>query len=119
MGPAREGVPERILRGFFVVEGLLVARYNAALEAVGAPPTERSRFRIDAAGYSPEVADDLDDAFYLGGRELGAHGLILSVEQLEAPLVHPGLGHAADAFREVTSSAIREISSLTLREAIP
>ena len=44
--------------------------------------------------------------------------IVLSVEQLAAPLVHPGLGYAAAAFRAVTGDATREISGITLREPL-
>ncbi|MCZ6784358.1 MAG: hypothetical protein O7G30_13725 [Proteobacteria bacterium] len=111
--------PEPLLRGFFPVDApLLVDHYNAGLEAVGTPATALSHFHIDAAGYSPEVADELGDPLYLGSASPLACGLVVSVAQLGGPLVHPGLGFAAEAFRNITARARHEIASLTMREPL-
>ena len=60
-------MPARLLRGFFRVDDpLLVSRYRAALETIGAPIPDLATgrtFHVDAAGYSPELAAELDDPF--------------------------------------------------------
>ena len=96
----------------------MVARYREALSAIGAADTGRRAFHVDAAGYSPEIAAEQEDPFYLGVGMPDACAIVLSVEQLAAPLVHPGLGYAAAAFRAVTGDATREISGITLREPL-
>jgi hypothetical protein len=112
-------VPQGLLRGLFPVDGeLLVARYRAALEALGSNAGQRSRFHIDAAGYSPEIAADLADPHYLRSGVLHAHAVIVSAEQLRAPLIHPSLGYAADAYRQVTRKASQEIARIMLREPL-
>lgn len=112
-------MPKSLLRGFFRVDdALMVARYREGLAAVGAPQTGRRTFHVDAAGYSPEIAADLGDPFYLGVGVPDASAIILSVEQLGAPFVHPGMGYATAAFRAITSGATREITGITLREPL-
>jgi hypothetical protein len=112
-------LPDALLRGFFRVDdALLLARYGAALEAIGLSRPARRSFHVDAAGYSPELAADLDDPLYLCPGALRAHAVILSAEQLGAPLVHPGLGFAAEGYRSVTSAARSQISTITLREPL-
>jgi hypothetical protein len=101
-----------------VDEGLLAERYRAALAAVGATAPERPAFHVDAAGWSPELALDLGDPFYLGARALEAHAVVLSAEQLAAPLLHPSLGFAAAAYREWLRRGSREIAAITLREPL-
>lgn len=116
---AAHDLPAPLLRDFFRVDdALLVEHYNAALAAIGVPKTARSSFHVDAAGYSPELAGEFGDPLYLSPGVLRAHALIVAVEQLGAPLVHPGLGFAADAYRSVTAAARREISRITLREPL-
>ena len=86
-------IPVRLLAGFVEVDDpLVVARYNTSLEAIGVEPTRLARFRVDAAGYSPDVAAEREDPFYLGADALHAHAIIVFSAQFAAPLVHPGLG---------------------------
>ncbi len=119
MEPPAPALPAPLLRGLHRVDdALAVERYNAALVELGAEPTGLARFHLDAAGYSPEVAEERGDALYLCGGVLRAHAVILAVEQLTAPLVHPGLGFAADAYRRVSAAARREIGRITLREPL-
>jgi hypothetical protein len=112
-------VPDGFLRGLFPVDGeVLVSRYRAALQMLGSSPGSRSRFHIDAAGYSPEIAADLADPHYLRSGVLHAYAVIVAAEQLRAPLIHPSLGFATAAFREVTRKASSEIARITLREPL-
>lgn len=116
---AQTDLPAPLLRDFFRVDDpLRVEHYNAALAEIGAPKTARKSFHVDAAGYSPELAAELGDPLYLSPGVLRAQAVIVAVEQLSAPLVHPGLGFAADAYRSVTAAARREISRITLREPL-
>ena len=79
-------IPDALLRGFHRVDDpLMVARYCEALEAIGASGTDRHVFHIDAAGYSPEIAADLGDPFYLGQGVPDACALLLCGAQLSAP----------------------------------
>lgn len=119
MSRAAAPLPEPLRRELFRVDDpLLVERHGAALAALGAPNPGRSVFHVDAAGWSPEVADELGDPFYLGGSALEGHAVILSAEQLAARLVHPGLGFGAVPFRSVTRASAREIGAITLREPL-
>lgn len=119
MDPAPRALPERLLRGFVQIDSeLLVERYRAALDAAGAPRTELRCFRVDAAGYSPEIAAELDDPHYLAGEALRSYGIVVSPKQSAAPLVHPGLGFAADVYRRICAEASQEIGALTLKEPL-
>jgi hypothetical protein len=120
MPGASASPPRCLVRGLLRVDDpLLRERTNAALAALELPPTELSLFHLDAAGWSPEIAAERQDPFYLGGaRELGSAGMLVSVAQLDVPLVHPAFGYAADAYRRVVSGARREIAALLLREPL-
>jgi hypothetical protein len=117
---AAEGLLEPGLARALVLvdDAALAARYRDALAALGARAPVCARFHVDAAGWSPEVADELADPFYLGGGPLEARAVVLGAAQLAAPLVHPGLGFAAGAFRALARERARELAALTLREPV-
>ncbi|MGI9400142.1 MAG: DUF6638 family protein, partial [Rhizobiaceae bacterium] len=48
-----------------ISEPHLVERYEKALEGFGIKPPGLKKFRIDMAGFSPEIAEALGDADYL------------------------------------------------------
>lgn len=112
-------LPRALLHGLLPVDDeLRVGRYWDALDALGIRAERRRRFHVDAAGFSPEIADDLKDPHYLRSSVLHAHAILVGEDQLGAPLVHPSLGYAADAFREITRKDRREIGAITLREPL-
>lgn len=116
---ARRELPRALLAELCPVDDDLVAeRYREALGALGIEAPERRRFHLDAAGYSPEVAADLGDPLYLGSGPLSARAVLVSVEQLGSPQVHPSFGWAAEAYRKLTGRWRREIAKLTLREPL-
>jgi hypothetical protein len=116
---AQAPLPEALAEGLVRVDDpLLQARHREALAALGIHAPERSGLHVDAAGFSPELADALGDPFYLGGGPLEARGLLLGPSQLGARLVHPGLGFAREALRRLADRAAREASALTLREPL-
>jgi hypothetical protein len=116
---AEERLPETLSEGLVRVdEPLLRARHHEALAALGVHAPERRVLHVDAAGFSPEIAEALGDPFYLGGGPLEARGFWLGPEQLGARLVHPGLGFAAEVLHEFGNAARREVASLTLREPL-
>jgi hypothetical protein len=116
---AEAPLPLSLRRGLFRLDDpLLVERYRTGLAALGVRAPERAVLHLDAAGFCPEVADALGDAFHLGAGALEGHAVVVCLEQLGARLVHPGLGFGAVAFRSVTRGATREIGALTLREPL-
>lgn len=112
-------VPSGLGRRLFAVEDpLLVARYRTAMEHLGLRPTRLEAFRLDAAGWSPEVAGELGDAHYLGRGPSRPAFVVLSVDQLEAPLLQPNAGFGARPYLEWAAAHRRELADLTLREVV-
>jgi hypothetical protein len=112
-------VPERLLRDLFPIDDeLMESRYHAGLAQLDVSAPSLERFHIDAAGFSPEIAVALGDPHYLRSGTLHAHAIIVAPAQLNAALVHPSLGYAAEAFMRVTRSAAPEITRITLREPL-
>jgi hypothetical protein len=69
-------------------------------------------------GYSPEVALELEDPFYLGHGESRPFVLILSLDQLAGPMVHPGAGFGVLPFRKMTEALGSALASLTLSSPV-
>ena len=43
----------------------MVARYNEALKKLTGKQTKLTEFMVDISGFAPEIADELEDPFYL------------------------------------------------------
>jgi len=119
MGESAPPLSAELRRDLFRVDDpLLAGRYRDALVALGSPPPLPAVFHVDAAGWSPEVALALGDPFYLGRAALEGFAVILGVEQLGAPLVHPSLGFAAAALQGFCAAFRSEIGAIALREPL-
>ncbi|MBX4205353.1 MAG: hypothetical protein KW788_04195 [Candidatus Doudnabacteria bacterium] len=65
---------------------VLVARYNRCLERLGIEPTKLTRFRIDGAGWSPEVAKEKGSNLYLSHGVPNQMVVILTPDQRRRPI---------------------------------
>ena len=63
------------------IKGALVERYNQCLNIIGKTPTKLSAFSIDGIGWSPEVAEEKDDLYYLNNGEANPHAIIITPQQ--------------------------------------
>jgi hypothetical protein len=115
---AAASLPRRLLEGFVRVEGLLAERYQQALAEIGAGRTDLRAFHVDAAGYSPEIALERRDPHYLGQGPFEPHAVLVCLEQLSAPLVHPGLAYARNAHLEAIASARAGIAAVLQHDAL-
>jgi hypothetical protein len=101
-----------------IEDPLLVGRYRAALERICGQTTKLASFSIDAAGYSPQIAEELGDPFYLGQGPDHPYFVFLGVAQLSGCLLQPNAGFGAQAFRRFAEHHRGELADLTLREAV-
>ena len=77
-------------RGLVPVENrTMVARYNACLKDMGLAPTNLKKFQIDKMGWSPEVAAEQKDEYYLSHGDANPLAIILTPEQATAPIYFP------------------------------
>jgi hypothetical protein len=67
----------------------IVRRYNDCLVDMGLRPTELKRFHIDCMGWSPEIAAEQGDNYYLSYGEANPLAIILMPEQRYAPIYFP------------------------------
>ncbi len=81
----------------------LVNRYNKALRSIGCAETSLQVFSIDMLGWSPEIAQEKEEPFYLAYNLANPMVIIVTVEQQEAPVCNP-----YHSFDEVMLSAYFE-----------
>lgn len=96
----------------------LVSRYNAALEAMGLPPTKLTNFYIDACGFSPEIADELDMPHYLDPHGVNRRFIILTPEQRKLPLLNINFSADVNILKQFYTENDKSIRTITLKDAI-
>ena len=101
-----------------VASPALIGRYNRALERLSGRRTVLADFHLDVSGFSPEVADELDDPLYLNPEGVNRQFIVLTTEQKSAPL----LGARFSTHRDILRGFIREneaqLFALTARDAV-
>lgn len=101
-----------------VNEPHLIARYNKALKGFGLPETRLAEFNIDMTGFSPEVAEELNDEDYLDPHRVNRRFIILTPEQENLPVVHTGFSNTAGLMHEFFTANARAISAITIKDAL-
>ena len=101
-----------------VTQPHLVERYNKALKAFGLPATVLERFDIDKTGFSPQIADELDDPNYLDPNGVNRRFIILTPAQSTLPVVHTCFSNTEALVYEFYNSNSRAIQALTIKDVI-
>ena len=101
-----------------IEEKHLIDRYNKALKAFGLKPTKRNSFEIDRTGFSPQIAEELDDPFYLDPNEVNRRFIILTPSQVDQPVVHTAFSNTSQLIYEFMTKNSRAIDALTIKDVI-
>ncbi|MEO3385082.1 DUF6638 family protein [Mesorhizobium sp. CAU 1741] len=101
-----------------IEEPHLIERYNKALQAFGLKPTTRERIEIDRTGFSPQVAEDLDDPHYLDPNQINRRFIILTPQQIDLPVVHTAFSNTSQLLYEFMTANARVINALTIKDVI-
>ena len=96
----------------------LVARYNRALKKLTGRQTALPDFYVDISGYSPEVADELDDPLYLNPNGVNRQFILLSTAQKNAPLLDAKFSTTRSILQEFIRQNESELFALTTRDAV-
>ncbi|MCC6206112.1 MAG: hypothetical protein IT533_14060, partial [Hyphomicrobiales bacterium] len=96
----------------------LIERYNKALAAFGLPATRLDKFEIDRTGFSPQIADELNDPLYLDPNEINRRFIILTPEQIDLPVVHTAFSNTSQLIYEFMTANQRAIDALTIKDVI-
>ncbi len=116
---------ERLIDNALIYGGLirihqphLIERYNQALTAFGLRETECKDFAIDATGFSPEVAEDLDDEHYLDPLGVNRRFIILSPAQADLPVIYVNFSSTIDLMRAFFKANAEAVKVLTLKDVL-
>lgn len=101
-----------------IEEPHLIERYNRALKAFGLKPTTRSMIEIDRTGFSPQVAQVLDDVHYLDPNEINRRFIILTPQQIFLPVVHTAFSNTSQLLYEFMTANARVINALTIKDVL-
>lgn len=101
-----------------VTEPILIQRYNACLADIGISPTLLAEFRIDGIGWSPEVAAEKHDDYYLSIGPSNPFGIILTPEQYGKPVYYPSYSFDRNMLRAFFKANKETISDITSQTAI-
>jgi hypothetical protein len=101
-----------------VDEPHLIERYNKALTAFGLKPTMLKSFQIDRTGFSPEIAEELDDQDYLDPNGVNRRFIILTPAQVTLPVVHTAFSNTSQLMFEFMTRNQRAIDALTIKDVI-
>jgi hypothetical protein len=101
-----------------VEEPHLIERYNKALKAFGLKPTKRDMIEIDRTGFSPQVAEDLDDISYLDPNQINRRFIILTPQQIDLPVVHTAFSNTSQLLYEFLTANARVINALTIKDVL-
>ena len=95
------------------ISGLLAQRYNGCLAMLGVAPTQLDRFSIDGMGWSPEIADEKEDNYYLNIGEANSNAIIITPLQKGKPVHMPFHSFDRDIMTAIFAAYDREIRDIT------
>ncbi|MBR9860205.1 hypothetical protein GYB22_05555 [bacterium] len=101
-----------------VSKPLMVRRYNACLEEIGLQPTSLTSFHIDGWGWSPEIAEEQDNRFYMSHGMANIYGIIITPEQRNASLYLPYHTFDWDVHKMIFDQYLDQITDLTAQSAV-
>ncbi|CAN5845644.1 hypothetical protein BH24DEI2_BH24DEI2_08980 [soil metagenome] len=96
----------------------LVKRYNDALTALGIAPTSLSAFQLDGMGWSPEVAAEKGERYYLTQGWANPFVVILTVDQRGSGLYAPVTSYERPLMASYYARFGAEIADLTRETAL-
>lgn len=106
-------------KGLFEINSQsVISLYNDCLVAIGKEPTKRSIINIDGRGWSPELAEDFNDPYYLSNGDANPYAIIVSPSQRGLPVYYPNHSFDRDLLEALFSTASEQIADLTSQTAL-
>jgi len=118
--PKSDYLIERGLANAGLVEltPLLIERYNKALVSMGIEPTKCRTVFIDGAGWSPQVAAEKGNPWYLCDGFTNPTAIIISPDQFKRPVYMPAFSWIRSVLRVVFETYHREIIDITSTDVV-
>ena len=93
-------------------------RYNGCLAMLGVSASKLETFSIDGLGWSPEVAEEKGNNFYLNLGEANANAIIISPQQKDKPVFMPYYSFDRKVMASVFAAYGNEINDITKDSAV-
>ncbi|WP_298780989.1 DUF6638 family protein [uncultured Polaribacter sp.] len=100
------------------ISGKLVERYNKCLIKLGFTKTKLTSFSIDAIGWSPEIAEEKNEPFYLNNGEANPHAIIITPLQKGLPVYCSFHSFDKELMKLVFKTHFKKIQNITRDSAI-
>ena len=95
------------------ISGKLVERYNKCLVKLGFTETKLTSFSIDGVGWSPEIAEEKSDNFYLNNGDANPHAIIITPLQKGKPVYQPFHSFDREMMQHVFRTHGQKINDIT------
>ncbi|QTD38165.1 hypothetical protein JL193_02340 [Polaribacter batillariae] len=100
------------------ISGKLVERYNKCLLKLGFSATKLTNFSIDGVGWSPEIAEEKNEDFYLNNGEANTHAIVITPLQKGLPVYNPFYSFDKEIMKIVFRKHGDKINNITRDSAI-
>lgn len=100
------------------LSGSLAKRYNECLAMLGVTPTKLKTFSIDGMGWSPEVAVEKKNNYYLNTGDANVNAIIISPDQKGKAVHMPSHSFDRDVMEAVFAAYNRQIRDITKDSAV-
>jgi len=97
---------------------VLVDRYNNCLEQLGIERTCLTSFRVDGIGWSPEIATEKGNVYYLSHGCANQYGVLISPDQRRKPIYSPFNSFDRRMMEALFSAFEKEIADITTTHGI-
>lgn len=104
--------------GMVMLSGSLARRYNECLAMLGVTPTKLKTFSVDGMGWSPELAVEKKDNYYLNTGEANVNAILISPQQKGQAVHMPSHSFDRDVMNAVFAAYGREIRDITKDSAL-
>ncbi len=100
------------------ISGFLVERYNKCLKLLGLLPTKLTNFTIDGKGWSPEIATEKGEKYYLNNGDANPHAIIISPLQKGKWIYEPFHSFDKELMALIFENYEEEINDITKESAL-
>ncbi|MCW5516362.1 DUF6638 family protein [Muriicola sp. Z0-33] len=104
--------------GMVALTGSLARRYNECLELLGVGATKLKTFSIDGMGWSPEIALEKKNNFYLNNGPANVNAIIITPRQKDLAVHMPSHSFDKDVMKTIFSVYPTEIRDVTKDAAL-
>ncbi len=104
--------------GLVPLSGSLAKRYNDCLAMLGVKPTALSHFSVDGLGWSPEIAEEKGENYYLNIGDANPNAIIISPAQRGKPVFMPSHSFDRDLMHAIFTAYDKQIRDITKDAAL-